>query len=72
MFVLDMHNYVRQGVQNMNSNAFRGFSPEQIDILLNRAMITKFNERYLPDRKGVSFEADTKHLSELSSLVIEN
>jgi len=72
MFILDHHNYVRQGLQNVNSNLYRGLKPEQIDIALNRSMNVEFDDRYLLKGIGGSFESTTKRLGELSALVVEN
>ena len=71
MFVLDMHNYVREGLQNMNSNLYRGYEQEQLDLFLNRAMDAYFDKHYLPLKNAQGFEQSNKRYAELSSLEVD-
>jgi hypothetical protein len=71
MFVLDMHNYVLEGLQNMNSNLYRGYESEEIDLFLNRAMSAYFDKHYLPLKNTQGFEQSNKRYAELSSLVVD-
>jgi len=69
MLIIDMHNYIKQGLHRLNSRLFRGYEPEQIDLVLNRAQSVCFEERY-GWLKGDGIEMSRKNIGELSNIMV--
>ena len=72
MTISEMHIAIDNELQTTNSAGFNGFSPDQKDFYLNRAMFTYINTR-LPRRgvtKGEGHEDNQKRLDDLSDLVV--
>lgn len=63
-----MHIVVTQGAQRLNSQVFRGFDAEQIDLFLNRAQDVCFDEYYSPMLIGGGVEQSRKRMGQLANL----
>lgn len=72
MYIVDMHNYVKQGLHRINSQIFRGYQSEQIDLVLNRAQDVVFEEEYswLTDKEGV--ERSRRNIGNISNITVNN
>lgn len=73
MRVLDQHIYVRQGLQKINSNAFRNVKDEEVDLALCRGQDVFIEEHYLGMGRGsksLGYEQSQKRREDLSNLMI--
>ena len=74
MNIQEMHVSIQGEMNKMNSFLFDTFTPQEIDLAINKCINMFVNQRYSPDsnlkRKG--FEMSQKRIDDLRTLVVSN
>ena len=74
MNIQEMHTGIQAEMNKMNSFLFDTFTPQEIDLAINKCIMMFVNQRYSPlsNPKQKGFEMSQKRIDDLRTLVVSN